>query len=104
MLDLVPYADIEWVAFQRQRMFEVREFLVTQPGRLTQRTGLTDVAHSRILIGKATFEGHQHMPAFPDELGNTCEKRVVGNVERRHDEKLVLVEVGAWKNEVHLDI
>src|ERR1700751_939184 len=101
MLDLVPCADTEWVAFQRQRMFEVREFLVTQPGRLTQRTGLSDVAHSRILIGQATFEGNQHMPSFPNELGNASEKRVVGNVERRHDKKLVLVEVGGpWKNEV----
>ena len=88
--DLVLGADVERIAFERERVFEVGELLIAEAGGFAQRAGRAHPADGGVFICESALEGHDDVAAVLYVVGDSLEQRIVGDVERGNDEQLVL--------------
>ena len=87
---MVVVAGMKRVALKCQGMLEVGELLVVESRSRAQRSGRTLPTYGRVFVGKAALERHEDMSAVVDVICNFLQQCIIGDVERRNDEQLVL--------------
>src|SRR5207247_6752135 len=81
----VLLADSEGVGLESLGLSQVGELLIVETSGGAKWPRSHDVASGRVFIGEAAFEGHHHVAAVFDVVGNPLEHGIGGAIQRRHE-------------------